>query len=98
MAKSNGGDVDARIEALKGSALAELPWQSAVAGGLVTRFSTANMVPEQIEAYMGALTEAGFHPKIHESKSLGPTIRLSGLEAVIMDEAHKVANPRPGPG
>ncbi len=104
MPKPEEDGLDARIAALKGSLLAELPWQSAIAGGLVTRFSTANMVQDQIDAYMGALQKAGFHPKIHESKTLGPTIRLQGTEAAIMDQAHeetmaakKAGGPRPGP-
>lgn len=104
MAKPEDQGMDARIAALKGSLLAELPWKSAFAGGLVTRFSTLNMVQEQVDAYMGELTKAGFHPKIHQSDELGPTIRLKGTEALIMEEAHreteaakKVDAPRPGP-
>lgn len=104
MSKPDESGLDARITALKGSLLAELPWQSAVAGGLVTRFSTANMVQEQVDAYMGALREAGFHPKIHQSETLGQTIRLQGTEAAIMDQAHEEAvaakktdAPRAGP-
>lgn len=90
---------DHRRAALRGSLLAQLPWQTDVSSkGLRTRFPTGNMVQEQIDAFMSALEKAGFHPARRDSTTLGPTIRLLGREAALMDQIHKdevAGNPAP---
>ena len=86
--------------ALRGSLLAQLPWQTDVSSkGLRTRFPTGNMVQEQIDALMSALEKAGFHPARRDSPTLGPTIRLLGREAALMEQIHKdeVVGSQPSP-
>lgn len=58
-------------------------------GGDVTRLQVKDKQPAEIQEIIDQLRDAGFHPKLHHSNSLGPTIRLVGAEAAELMQMRK---------
>lgn len=58
-------------------------------GGDVTRVQVDGKSPVKILEVMETLRDAGFHPRLHRSQSLGATIRLVTVEAHEIQEMRK---------
>ncbi len=76
---------------IRDSVLAIGTWNDAVMdrGGIITRTSVKDLSPEQINDRIEQLRDAGFKPVIHESASMGTTIRLQGDDMLRVQDMHK---------
>ncbi len=76
---------------VRDSVLAAGTWKDAVmdGGAIITRTSVKDLSPEQVAGRMEQLRDAGFKPVMHESASMGTTIRLQGEDMLRVQDMRK---------